>query len=156
MITDLLAENIAQIILFYFIYSHSLLATKLLSRVQAEFGVELSVKDLFISPTVSAMSKRIDGQLRVSPTVERAPTPEPRLDLMKEVETHDQIIFKFVPCWKIVLVCHKCKQKCSCWTLCKGIRISVLKKVWETYDKVIFNLHTHLFKSTNRTTRILF
>lgn len=47
----------------------------------ADFGVELSMRDLFAAPTVSAMATLIDGADRVSPEI--------TVDLDYQVETHD-------------------------------------------------------------------
>ncbi len=41
---------------FFDLGGHSLLATQVISRVQAEFGVEVSMRDFFTSPTVAALA----------------------------------------------------------------------------------------------------
>lgn len=48
---------------FFFISSHSLLAARLLSKIREEFSIELTVKDLFLYPTVSDMANVIDDKL---------------------------------------------------------------------------------------------
>ncbi|KAK0418948.1 hypothetical protein QR680_013867 [Steinernema hermaphroditum] len=66
---------------FFDLGGHSLLAARLLGRVATDFGVELNMRDLFASPTVSAMAKLLDGSERNS--------PETVVDLDQQVETHD-------------------------------------------------------------------
>ena len=69
-------------------FRHSLLATKLLSKVHEHFRVELSVKDLFVYSTVALMSAQIDrlGDDDAEATL----TPVTSLDLLQEVKRHDQ------------------------------------------------------------------
>ncbi|TKR66914.1 hypothetical protein L596_023140 [Steinernema carpocapsae] len=66
---------------FFDLGGHSLLAARLLSKVATDFGVELNMRDLFASPTVSAMAKLLDGSERNS--------PETIVDLDQQLETHD-------------------------------------------------------------------
>lgn len=68
-----------------------MLATKLLGKVKEKFGVELAVRDLFVHSSVSAMAKMIDGQESLT-SRETLPT----VDLIKEVDSHDQPIGKWV------------------------------------------------------------
>lgn len=58
----------------------------LLGKLQAKVGVDLTVKDLFLYPTVSSMARLIEH--RKSKVVELEALPQ--LDLVKEVERHDQ------------------------------------------------------------------
>ena len=57
------------------------MAARLLAKVTAEFGVDLTMRDLFSSPTVYAMARVLEGSERNS--------PELNVDLDSEVTTHD-------------------------------------------------------------------
>ena len=61
--------------------SHSLLAARLLLRINAEFGSNLAMHDLFSAPTVYSMARLLDGTERVSPVQ--------NVDLEQQVEAHD-------------------------------------------------------------------
>jgi hypothetical protein len=45
---------------FFNIGGHSLLAVQLVSRVNATFGVELSLRDLFGTPVLESVAARVD------------------------------------------------------------------------------------------------
>ena len=77
-----------------FIFSHSLLASKLLAKVAGKFGVELSVTNLFVHSTVSAMARLLDTILLQQGGMGDAVIIEPTLDLKKEVDMHDQNILR--------------------------------------------------------------
>ena len=77
-----------------FICRHSLLATKLLSKVRERFSLELNVKDLFIYSTISSMAKLIDTKTRQNGRESPDMISVPTLDLLKEVEMHDQEILE--------------------------------------------------------------
>lgn len=57
------------------------MAARLLSKITSEFGVDLTMRDLFSSPTVYSMAQMLDGSVRGS--------PEQFIDLDYQVETHD-------------------------------------------------------------------
>jgi amino acid adenylation domain-containing protein len=48
---------------FFALGGHSLMATRLVSRVRAEFGVEISLRDVFTTPTVDGLSAVIEALL---------------------------------------------------------------------------------------------
>ncbi|OKH20883.1 hypothetical protein NIES593_17295 [Hydrococcus rivularis NIES-593] len=45
---------------FFALGGHSLLATQLMSRIGDSFGVELSLQDLFIAPTISSLAQKVE------------------------------------------------------------------------------------------------
>ncbi|HYO16989.1 MAG TPA: amino acid adenylation domain-containing protein, partial [Thermoanaerobaculia bacterium] len=59
---------------FFELGGHSLLATRMLARLWQIFGVELTVRSLFEAPSLGALARRIDEELRA-----RAGSPPPRL-----------------------------------------------------------------------------
>ncbi|MEM1319027.1 MAG: amino acid adenylation domain-containing protein [Bacteroidota bacterium] len=63
---------------FFELGGHSLLAARLLSVVQEQIGVELSVKDIFQMPTVAELSAFLiaQGQLKALPAIEASQRPE--------------------------------------------------------------------------------
>jgi len=66
---------------FFDLGGHSLMAARLLSKVNSEFSIDLTMRDLFSAPTVYAMAQLLDGADRVS--------PEHLVDLDYQVDTHD-------------------------------------------------------------------
>ncbi|WP_235916337.1 non-ribosomal peptide synthase/polyketide synthase [Antrihabitans cavernicola] len=48
---------------FFDLGGNSLIATRLLARVNAEFGIQLSVREVFEAPTIGALARVVDGVL---------------------------------------------------------------------------------------------
>ncbi|MFE5591000.1 condensation domain-containing protein [Streptomyces sp. NPDC056549] len=53
---------------------HSLLAVRLLNRIRAEFGQDLTLRDVFRNPTAAALARRL-GESSADPTTPRTPRP---------------------------------------------------------------------------------
>ena len=71
---------------------HSLLASKLLAKIRETLYLELSVKDLFIHPSLSSLAKLIDFKLGTGENANgNALTPTLGIDLLKEVTRHDTV-----------------------------------------------------------------
>jgi len=61
---------------FFVLGGHSLLVSRLVSRVRAAFGVELSLKSVFETRTVAALVGRLGAAERARPALRRRPRPE--------------------------------------------------------------------------------
>jgi acyl carrier protein len=61
---------------FFDLGGHSLLVTRLISRIRSAFGAELSVQAIFEAPTVSAVVERLAGAEKARPALRRRPRPE--------------------------------------------------------------------------------
>ncbi|XP_071786315.1 uncharacterized protein [Asterias amurensis] len=72
---------------FFDLGGHSLLAARLLTQIKEGFGVEMTVRELFIHSTVTQMSSLIDSKARGNETDKSSQLV---LDLHQEVEQHDQ------------------------------------------------------------------
>lgn len=72
---------------FFDLGGHSLLATHLLLKVNKEFGINLTMQDLFTCPTVAEMSKMID-ELKKDGTGGKKDVSEDKIDLLNEVNYH--------------------------------------------------------------------
>ncbi|MFE5243891.1 amino acid adenylation domain-containing protein, partial [Streptomyces sp. NPDC056627] len=62
---------------FFDLGGHSLMATRLINRIRATLGAELTIRMLFQSPTVEGLSQRIDSSGTVRPPVRPMERPGP-------------------------------------------------------------------------------
>jgi amino acid adenylation domain-containing protein len=76
---------------FFALGGHSLIATRLMSRIARVLGVELPLKALFAAPTLAALAARVkdvraaaDGAERIPPMQPLAATAEPPLSFAQE------------------------------------------------------------------------
>src|SRR5580692_12711816 len=62
---------------FFALGGHSLLATRVVSAISRELGVELSIRDVFVYPTVRSLSGYLSGRRKglTLPAVEREERP---------------------------------------------------------------------------------
>src|SRR5262249_54003112 len=54
---------------FFALGGHSVLATRLISRIRASLDVEIAIRTLFEAPTVEALARRLDGGAAARPAL---------------------------------------------------------------------------------------
>ncbi|HEX2207305.1 MAG TPA: amino acid adenylation domain-containing protein [Longimicrobium sp.] len=88
---ELLGGEIRRAASFFALGGHSLVATRLMSRIARVFGVELPLKALFAAPTLAALAARVedaraaaDGAERIAPIQPLSATAEPPLSFAQE------------------------------------------------------------------------
>ncbi|MBW4611883.1 MAG: amino acid adenylation domain-containing protein [Desmonostoc vinosum HA7617-LM4] len=68
---------------FFLLGGHSLLATQLISRIYHSFGVQLSLRDLFISPKICSLAEKVETALLLNANID---TMLDQLETMDEEE----------------------------------------------------------------------
>ncbi|MER6299869.1 non-ribosomal peptide synthase/polyketide synthase [Kitasatospora sp. NPDC001539] len=61
---------------FFDLGGHSLMATRLVSRIRTVFGVELAIRTLFENPTVAGLVEHLDSADRARPALRPQPRPD--------------------------------------------------------------------------------
>ncbi|MFC8954497.1 amino acid adenylation domain-containing protein [Streptomyces sp. NPDC057101] len=66
---------------FFALGGHSMASMRLLGRIRAEFGVELSIRDVFDALTVAGIAGKLDGASAARPALRATDGPAPGADL---------------------------------------------------------------------------
>jgi acyl carrier protein len=76
---------------FFLLGGHSLLGTRVVSRLKDEFGVQLKLRELFDSPTIAGLSASIERKLAPQDDNEEAELLR-LLEALPESEVEDELL----------------------------------------------------------------